>query len=712
MRWTPRKSLAAMALVGLLTLPHAADAGLGPIQVLSNTGEKFAALIPFVDELPGNAVTVSLADRDRYPLLTPYSPSADKLTFTLQRSLDGSPTGILVMGPANFSESELQFAVSMRWASGGEVREYLVDYRHEGPRRKPATPTHNDDKKSLAPSPLFPHFANLGLGGLKIKSMPGEPFVAESEVFGAARSPMRLRVQILPEAGLKNQPELMKLVASMRHTLVRAPSGATLLRLQSDLPVNAASFGFRLNVSLGSAHMLRGYQIDSHAGGFSVSEHTLSGRASAFKVLRVLPGDSLSEIAHRLKHGKLARRDVLERLYQENPQAFIAGDINKLVAGAQLKYPEAWARRSTSVTPSTPAAVAQIPAPAPRAPDASLAARQVKEAALQAHLREQEKLLAQAQQLSSALESKLRDLRSHPAAAAAAPVAKPSVPAVKTAPAAPVAKPSAPAVKTAAPAPVAKPSAPAVKTPAPAPVAKPSAPVVKTAPAAPVAKPSAHKPVGAASHAPFKPNVVESSAALIAAAAATALALRRRRLRLQAEGRDVVGAAPTVEGMRQWLRYDPKRDDLRYRLLQLLASQDDSKGFIAEAEQARLHFDEQGPMWRSVVEMGRELAPDYPWPSLPESDDSSLVSEAPATPPEPSPTSVATPPVETQPERPLILEHELDALAEDEVLFREPELVVENDPPQELDKSELAKLYLEMGDTAAANELMRTSKTG
>ena len=101
-----------------------------------------------------------------------------------------------------------------------------------------------------------------------------------------------------------------------------------------------------------------------------------------------------------------------------------------------------------------------------------------------------------------------------------------------------------------------------------------------------------------------------------------------------------------------------------------------------------------------------------PWPSLPESDDSSLVSEAPATPPEPSPTSVATPPVETQPERPLILEHELDALAEDEVLFREPELVVENDPPQELDKSELAKLYLEMGDTAAANELMRTSKTG
>ena len=51
-------------------------------------------------------------------------------------------------------------------------------------------------------------------------------------------------------------------------------------------------------------YMLRGYQIDSHAGGFSVSEHTLSGRASAFKVLRVLPGDSLSEIAHRLKHGQ------------------------------------------------------------------------------------------------------------------------------------------------------------------------------------------------------------------------------------------------------------------------------------------------------------------------------------------------------------------------------------------------------------------------
>lgn len=648
MKWSPRRSLAVMALAGLLVLPPLAHAGLGQIQVLSEGGDKFAALIPFVDAMPGDAVTVSLADRNRYPLLSPYSASADQLTFTLQRSLDGTPTGVLVLGPAKFSEAELHFAVAMSWASGGAVREYQVDYRHPGPRSKSPASPREQDKKSLLSSHLASPAGNLGLGALKISSQPGQPLVAEMDVFGSGVSLEKLQVLILPEhAPAADQTDWAKLVASMRYILVRAPSGTIKLQLTSNLPVSSPSLGFRLELSQGGVQMARRYQLEAHGSEFSVVEQTVSGRRTTFKVLRVLPGDSLSAIASRLRHDGLSSRDVIERLYQENPQAFIAGDINRLLAGARLKYPGSWKLGGAA------AAGQEVPPPAPRTQDASEAARQVKEAALQEHLRQQEKLLAQAQQLSNSLEGKLRDLREKPK------------------------------------------HAPAQQRPVP--------PVVSPVPA--------HKPVAPVSRPAT--SVAEGSVALIAAAAATALALRRRRLRRIAEGKPDADTAPTAEGMRQWLRYDPTRNDLRFRLLQLLASQDDREAYLVEVEQARVHFDEDGPLWRGTVAMGRVLAPDYPWPDFPlepvsAGDQPDAAASESAQEPVEATAVVSAPVAEKLPERPLMVEQELDALAEAPVEFREPAPVVVADPPVELDKRELAKLYLEMGDAETARELMQT----
>jgi hypothetical protein len=65
--------------------------------------------------------------------------------------------------------------------------------------------------------------------------------------------------------------------------------------------------------------------------------------------------------------------------------------------------------------------------------------------------------------------------------------------------------------------------------------------------------------------------------------------------------------------------------------------------------------------------------------------------------------------MEAYPERPLIEEGEWDAFAPAEIAFREPDPlpVVEFEPLHEPDKNELAKLYLEMGDAQAAQELMQ-----
>ena len=170
--------------------------------------------------------------------------------------------------------------------------------------------------------------------------------------------------------------------------------------------------------------------------------------------------------------------------------------------------------------------------------------------------------------------------------------------------------------------------------------------------------------------------------------------------------------------MRIWLRNDPTRDDLRYRLLQLLAIGDDPEGFIAEAEQARARFGEDSPMWRGVVEMGKALAPHYPW------DAPAAVAEASAVQAEPTPAQEYLPtqdamPVQEhtlapaqplQPERPLTEEGDWDAFAPSEIEFRGPEAEAapEFEPLHEPDKRELAKLYLEMGDAETAQQIMQS----
>jgi uncharacterized protein (UPF0254 family) len=219
-----------------------------------------------------------------------------------------------------------------------------------------------------------------------------------------------------------------------------------------------------------------------------------------------------------------------------------------------------------------------------------------------------------------------------------------------------------------------------------------------------------------------KPEVLGSAAAL-AAAAATALALRRR-LRRQRESSAALPpvAAPTIEGLRQWLRNDPQRPDLRFRLLQLLASQDDAEGFVSEAERAREYMDADGPMWHAVEQMGREVAPGHPW-SL--AAPSAAPAPLPATgvtqsPPRFSAPSagvqppgreltVDAPSTAVRPERPLTEAGEWDSFAPAEFVFSDLEREPEVEPPPEPDKMELAKLYMEMGDTETANELMRAA---
>lgn len=90
---------------------------------------------------------------------------------------------------------------------------------------------------------------------------------------------------------------------------------------------------------------------------------------------RVRPGDSLSGIAARLENRRVGLWAAVERLFDENPQAFIDGDLNRLRAGALLRIPaDVVALPTDEVAPvaaraplaSASAAAAADASPAPR----------------------------------------------------------------------------------------------------------------------------------------------------------------------------------------------------------------------------------------------------------------------------------------------------------------------------------------------------------
>ncbi|MBV8047263.1 MAG: hypothetical protein JO171_08930 [Paludibacterium sp.] len=594
-----RRYMLAAVVAGLFACPRAALAGLGPIEVLSAPDEPLAAVIPFVEDAPGNDVSVSLAERARYPILSPYSPSAERLQFSLRRAADGHPTGVLVSGTAPITERELDFAVAVRWHDGGLVREYQVD-----PRHTPA-PARGGDKKPAAMPASHGGGDNIALGKLRVNSAPGAPLMAEVAWLGRAPSdPARLRVRVSPVGEGRPAPEVLALLSSMKYALAPGPGEGRVLQLHSDLPLDVAQLDFRLDVSLDGARAARRYRLTVAGSTIRVAEHSVMPAHAAFRVLRVLPGDTLSAVARRLRHEGISPAAAIAQLYRENPRAFIDGNIDRLLAGVLLRYPAQWA----------PAA------PLPAQPEDAARA-----AALSGKLKQQEHLLSSAHAVSQALEQKLADLQRRHDGAAAEPAPR-------------SARPIPPGVETAL------------------------------------------------------------GSAFLAAAAATALALRRRRLRQRQASPARERGTPTAEGMRQWLRYDPSRDDLRYRLLLLLASQNDREGFIDQAEQARPRFDPAGEMWQAVVTMGQELAPDYPW--------SGPQAAVPAA-PEPAPASTVS--LAAPAASPLLAMDGLDDWADNLSMLTSPEVEPDDaaQMPEPLDNQALAELFLEMGDQQSARQYSR-----
>ena len=799
-----RMSHIAVLLAGL-GLAAVASAGLGPIRVLSAEGEPLLAEIPVVDEEPSDNVLVGLADRNRYPLLSTYSPSAGNLQFSIVRKPDGSVQKILVKGAVAYPEPLLRFAVDLSWPAGRLVREFEVDYRRDGPRNKPA-PAREDGKKHVASVDASPRLDSLGLSDVRLRSRLGEPLLLELTLQGSAleqADPPRLALFAVAAQGEPSEQQA-RLVASILPQLEKVAKGKFKVQLRTEQPVTEPMLAFRLEVSAGKLKAQKNYSVllDPQAAAKPASAKR------ALKVYRVLKGDTLSGIASRMRGGGAAGA-VSQQLLHDNPEAFIDGNANLLRAGVALEYPAEWhlrgqagvapakapelkpaaaepkASKSAAVEAKAPsadkakesmpkpvigkgetrAAPAEPPravappkpamakgetaaqAPAERKPGAS----SPQEQHLQQMLQRQDQALKQAEQRAKALEQKIQDYQRNLAAKAAAPASAPApamtenrVAATETGhetKAAPkVAAVSSMPVAASAPQAALEHEAPPHAA-EPVPVIKPAS-EVKTPPVeaaasgwsdelgAMLADESLRWKLGGAAAAlglvalllaRRKRQQGKSDAAVPAAGAAvggasmlgpltTLMSSLKKGDGIDLSSVDRVAEADVylaygrddqaLEILREGLANEPMRQDLRYKLLEVLSTQQDKQLFIAEATTAKGVFGKDSTLWMRVCEIGQTVAPGHPLFAMA----APVVAEV--TPAAPTARlrrcrQWMSPLRSAQASRRRLRGQARPAACSS----------VHSDQPGR-GKMELAKLYLEMGDKETADALMKEASGG
>lgn len=400
-------------LAGLLTactvLP--AWAGLGALRVLSAADEAFYAEVAVEPEAGLSAPTASLASLERYPMLGPYAEAVRQLAI---RTSEVSPGRYLITlsGPVLPREQGLRFALELSWPSGRAIREYQLPPSGQWP----VAP----GKKPLSHSALPAEKPSLISGA-------GMPAFGAGRVLSVRGLPLRMEVELLgdwPSADRDGQFQLAALQGlgdeqATRFTL-RSRGARQFLRVHHPQPVTASRIGFELQARLGEVEVVRRFSIAVPKAGQRYRKH-VAPQVQALPVdgYRVKVGDSLNWLAQRYAPAAAARQAWMAEVLARNPQAFAGGDRDLLFAGAWLVFPDgksAGAAGKQDAPPSTPGKARVAPsAPATSAPSAvaPVPSEQI------------DQQLKAAQQRMKWLEAEISRLEASPVPASAAPAMPP-----------------------------------------------------------------------------------------------------------------------------------------------------------------------------------------------------------------------------------------------------------------------------------------------
>ncbi|ARN75006.1 FimV family protein [Oceanicoccus sagamiensis] len=235
----------------------------------------------------------------------------------------------------------------------------------------------------------------LGLGELRSSSFLGEPLVATIDVLleGEDYGPDDIKVRQL------NSVESSKLgidLAGYQSFYRLTPitrNGRLIIKLTSSEPVREPFLNMLVELKWPTGTVYREYTVFLDPVTLrpsaepapqpqatspvkpTVTPEPNSRLQAGSGTYRVRSGDSLSKIASRLVEGTdTSRSNMMQWLLQNNPRAFINGEMNRLLAGVQLKLPAGNEAKDISPRPAAqprpqPVAAAPKAAPQPAPPE-------------------------------------------------------------------------------------------------------------------------------------------------------------------------------------------------------------------------------------------------------------------------------------------------------------------------------------------------------
>ncbi|MEE1992012.1 FimV/HubP family polar landmark protein [Pseudomonas syringae pv. syringae] len=466
----------------------------------------------------------------------------------------------------------------------------------------------------------------LGLGEITLHSALNQPLDAEIQLLetgGLSNEDVVARLAS-PEAFAKAGIERVFFLNDLRFTpVLRGDRGV--IRVVSSKPVTEPYLSFLVQLARPNGDLLHEYTLlldpATSAQGLAATRSRNQQRSASSatesrmpvappaavqgKHYTVASGDTLNGIASRLQGNKVSASQLADGIRSLNPQVFAAGAGSALKVGQDLLLPDA------AVLPTAAAPAASAAAPSPKPAELQRTAEQLSAAAIENQQLTQslEALKAQTQELQEQMSGKDKQiiaLRSDLATAQSA--ATPAVPAPATttpAPATPVAAPAAPAQPVAASGSDSFLSLPILlaavlivlllvafayskrrqqRMESGASAISPDDPLIKPAQAAmlPVFEVPAVAPQPVAQSPSTPPPAKPSPAQRSAGSAPDAL-----------DGVSIyIAYGRFTEAMgilRSALETQPERDDIRIRLLELLAEQGDGSGFVREEQAALEH---------------------------------------------------------------------------------------------------------------------------
>ncbi|QHF09509.1 FimV/HubP family polar landmark protein [Pseudomonas syringae] len=466
----------------------------------------------------------------------------------------------------------------------------------------------------------------LGLGEITLHSALNQPLDAEIQLLetgGLSNEDVVARLAS-PEAFAKAGMERVFFLNDLRFTpVLRGDRGV--IRVVSSKPVTEPYLSFLVQLARPNGDLLHEYTLlldpATSAQGLAATRSRNQQRSASSasesrmpvappaavqgKHYTVASGDTLNGIASRLQGpgNKVSASQLADGIRSLNPQVFAAGAGSALKVGQDLLLPDA------AVLPTAAAPAASAAAPSPKPAELQRTAEQLSAAAIENQQLTQslEALKAQTQELQEQMSGKDKQiiaLRSDLATAQSA--ATPAAPATTTpAPATPVAAPAAPAQPVAASGSDSFLSLPILlaavlivlllvafayskrrqqRKESAAPGVTPDDPLIKPAQAAmlPVFEVPAVAPQPVAQSPSTPPPAKPSPAQRSPGSAPDAL-----------DGVSIyIAYGRFTEAMgilRSALETQPERDDIRIRLLELLAEQGDGSGFVREEQAALEH---------------------------------------------------------------------------------------------------------------------------